>query len=250
MAIPTGYGGKDYPDFGIDPAYENISIDLNFAELAARLGSLVTFSREGLLYVYDGFEYGLSGWTSETSSEGNEPQVTAKYCALLPYAILLSPTNEANAYTGIKRTFPYPFITNVGFEIQFMAISNFKWFVFEAAIYIGNKVYSPQLRLNQVTKVLELRDVNSNYQVITSDYIQYGDGAPFNVIKFVFDCTNKKYLKAQLNDTKIDISSYTAKESGTTVHNYLGISFRTYWNSGPIVESYIDSMIITLGEKE
>lgn len=250
MAIPTGFGGKDTPDFALDPNYEQLAVSLDITELAARLGSIATFTREGLLYVYDGFEYGLTGWISETSSEGNEAQVSAKYCALLPYAILLPATNEANAYTGIKRTFPYPFITNVGFEIQFLAISSFKWFIFETAIYIGNKVYAPQLRLNHVTKTLELRDSASAYQTITTDYIQYGDGAPFNVIKFVFDCTDKKYLKAQLNDTKIDISAHTAKESSTSVHNYLGVSFRSYWGSGGIVENYIDSMIITLGEKE
>jgi len=250
MAQPTGFGGQDYPDFGINPDFENLAIDLNFAELAARLGSIATFTREGLLYVSDGFEYGLTGWTSEYSDIGNEPKVSSKYCALLPYSILLPATNEANSYAGIKRTFPYPFVTNVGFEVQFLAISAFKWFVFEVAIYIDDVVYQPQLRLNHSTKTLELRDHNSAYQTITSDYIQYGDGAPFNVIKFVFNGNNKKYLKAQLNDTKIDISTHRAKESSTSVHNYLGVSFRSYWESGPIVENYIDSMLITLGEKE
>lgn len=249
MAIPTGFGGRDYPDFGIDPAYDNIPIDLNFAELAARLGEKTSFTREGLMYVYDGFKHGLTGWTNEGSHPTVIPLVSTKFCALLPYSVLLPVTNEEFAYTGIKRTFPYPFITNVGFEIQFMAVTGFKWFVFEAAIYIDNLVYSPQLRVNHVTKTLELRDKLSAYQTISTNYIQYGDGAPFNVIKMVFDCTNKKYLKCQLNDEKIDISSYYAKQGSTSVHNYLGVSFRFYWYSGAIVENYIDSMIITLGEQ-
>ena len=64
MALPTGQGGRDYPDFGITDTVQAKSIITDMGELAARLGAPNVFDRLGSIVWYDDFQYGLSRWTA------------------------------------------------------------------------------------------------------------------------------------------------------------------------------------------
>ncbi|GAI16225.1 unnamed protein product, partial [marine sediment metagenome] len=106
------------PDWGTPGPLKTIYTLEDMAELVARLGSIVTFDRRGNIIWLDDFEGTLGKWGIETEGAGYSAQLSAEAARSGGFsAKLISPDDEEDRI-GLKRWFPLPVESNIGFEFS------------------------------------------------------------------------------------------------------------------------------------
>ena len=124
MALPTGFGGRDVPDYGVSVAAHTSSFLNDMTELACRLGALNYFDRTGTILYQDNFNAGLMNWEHNSYPASNFAVLSARYADSRYYSARLNTDTTSGGYSGIQRRFPFSYMSNFGFEFQFKLLSH------------------------------------------------------------------------------------------------------------------------------
>lgn len=244
LSLPDYAAPKPVGAFPVGPVYTSTDV----AELAARLSSICTFDRRGNVIWLDDFEGTLGKWGIETEGAGYSAALSAEAARSGAFsAKLISPDDEEDKI-GLKRWFPLPVESNIGFEFswarayQLAYIHLYLYFV-EAA-----KSYSFRLRYHIAQNYLQYYDGDGDYISLEPRAYSGKETHIFNTIKLVVDYANKKYVRALFNSQAFDLSDLKPKigAGGTpyTLRTYI------YAETGttPNVPTYIDDVILTQNE--
>lgn len=204
-------------DFGMYAAKKTLGSIADNAELAARLGSIVTFDRRGDVLWWDDFEDNAAKWTPDYVPAGGTWALSAVRALLGGNSGALGTAAAIGATAEVVRAVFYPVASKVGYEIAFNLPLGGYPIVFR--IRIDDRVDSTDflIRYNYNTSVLELETTLGVVVVIDPAFVLRTAGTGFHILKLVIDMTTLMFVKLILDDYTFDISAYAGNRIGAPV---------------------------------
>jgi len=220
----------------------------DLGELAARLGSIVTYDRRGSVLWFDDFEHGLSPWLPQTSGTGAQVLVVADPTYRGGYAAKCIGGSDSQKVAGVlKRVQPFT-LGKLGWEVTLSLGSPNNFVRFHMQHNDGSEIVRWTIELKAETNKLKYRDSNAVYQIFTDHIIPDSDEELFHTIKLVVDVQNREYVRFMIDQSEYSLAGIKpevlADTSDPRLEFYVFVASRDGQNDYIIV----DSAIITVGE--
>ena len=220
----------------------------DLGELAARLGSIVTFDRRGDVVWLDDFEGGIERWNRRISGTGAAIDWVAEASRSGSFSCRLTGGSDTNRFAYIERYLPKPVPSRIGMEVSFAMIGEMtNWFL-RLWHYDGANIYNFQLQYSPANETWYYLDSTGNAQAFATG-IEY-DKALFAwaTVKMVCEPSTGNYVRAIIGDAEYDLSTYSAELTVLTATARMRLWIYNLSRNGSNDKLLVDDVIITQNE--
>jgi len=236
------------PDYGMYAALENMGNLVDYGELAARLGSIATFNREGNIVFWDDFEHTPLKWTTDTSNPNSTVGLSDKEVLSGGQCVELVTGIHLGYETGIERTFPCFTTGKQGMEIGFSnELKEYRFYV-EVFIREVTHYYRVRVRINFGLGKIELWADDSQWHEIATGIELTDTKNLFHYFKVVVDTGERRYTRIMLDRNEYNVEEYNMlKYVGATGESFeIKYYIRNYIST--VCKMYLDNFILTQNE--
>jgi len=248
MAIPTGFGGRDYPDFGVSGLKTSKVVISDMSELAVRMGSINRFDRLGSVLFQDAFEHGLVNWNQNAYPAGAYAVPSGRYFSIVPHSALMATTTALNSYSGLNMSLPIPYVSAMGFEFHVKVMDDIDNFRCSFNLYTGSYRYWVEVRIDTIANEIDFYNEAGGFTVISTDDIYFGLASPFHIIKIVADLVNENYVRLVVDGIDYNLRAYKLNKAVSTTTPRLYCLFINMPLTASVQRVCLDNVIITMDE--
>jgi len=233
------------PDWGTYAPVSTIYSIQDLGELAARLGSIVTFDRRGNVIFMDNFDDGIEPW-SYGGTSGYSVRWSPYQYKSGGFSIELTTPAVAGKNAWIERYFPYPSKSRLGIEMSVNKNYRVNQIDFYFEIYDGSDLYEPYIRLIGNTWSYLGDDLNYHNLGSAGDLM---NDIMFHTFKLVFDLTTGKFVRLIVDTTTFDLSTFTIYKINSSSSPSLFINFAiTSMAYAEAAQAWVENLILTQNE--
>lgn len=239
--------GLDYPDWGGHYNTGQFYPLFDMAELATRLGSVMSYDRRGALIWWDDFRHGVAGWAVPTGPPASAFNLTADYWERPPFSGELFEGLGDNHTVLITRQLEVPQATNVGVQISALFGTDCGWLELRWRQYTGTYLYTLILGADPIGQRIRLTSAEGTTTLLSTTG-DFRDAGYFLHLKLVFDMETHLPVRLLALEEEIDISAYTMSVTGDNSPPMLEIGIEHYSGAPAETSIYIDNVIVTAAE--
>ena len=236
------------PDYTTQYKLATVFGQIDSGELAARLGSIVTFDRRGNVVWMDDFEGVKLLWDVATDETG--------YAALNTTRALNGSQsckmNAGGTATGnnvyIQKVLAYPVKSKIGFEITNTWHAWIEDFIWRIMLYDGTYLHRAEIKWNDTNNKLYYYGDADDWVEFASDVDMLLTTSSFNICKLVVDFVNGKYSRFIFNEATYDLSSYSYYRTLQSLSSRLYTTFEIIGEANRDTVVYVDNAIVTQNE--
>jgi len=237
------HGGPDWSTGGQIGTVHTIE---DLGELAARLGSPVTFDRRGNVVFLEDFESGDERWQTEGDESADmgwsaERARNGGFC----YKIETSKVSSAN--TGIHYKGSRPRLSSIGLEFSHGGGDDWNIMTARLRIYDGKYELNSWLRYHDATGVIDIY-ADGGFYIPIGTYKPPTTIREFYTIKLVADFKALKYKRLIANNQEIDLSSHTIYPVNNLTQQHMEIEIVVSSAATGIAHMHVDDIIVTQNE--
>ena len=236
------------PDYGMYAALENMGNLVDYGELAARLGSIVSFNREGNIIFWDDFEKTPIKWCCGCSGPpafaglSNEEVLSGGQSAKLLTDEIISTS------ATISRTFPRFASGKQGTEIAFSNQSSDYYLYITIYLKRTTYWYNPQLKIDFGADKIELYASDGQWHDIVTDLELASEENLFHYLKIVIDSENATYTRFMIDRQEINLEEYgLPKQIFPTIESF-EVHYKIQNYEYADCKLYLDNFILTQNE--
>jgi len=221
---------------------------IDTGELAARLGSPVTFDRRGNVIFIEEFTDGLARWVTAGSGTGHTQSTTIERWNKRGISCKMTTGDAATNYKQLRHFTPFPVVGKIGFEVSFTIDENAEYMSFYNVAFDGTYGHYGQFRFYPPAMELKYKDSTGDYVSLAAGLNLSTNDKMFHTFKFVHDIKTDRYVRAIFDSYTYDMSALTSfKDEETTS---IGLQTYLYIRTGSAVSSvmYVDDVILTQNE--
>jgi len=220
----------------------------DLAELAARLGSIVTFDRRGDVIFMDDFRHGtphIVRYKSGTGAAITPSPVSSKSG---PYSLKLTAGSDAGREAGAIYYLPLPPLTTIGFEFSWSLCPPDSTINLLITYRSGTHCIQPWIRYQPNTGNLQYRDKNSVFQNLATALNLESHAHYWHTLKLVANYDAKTYMRLILNNHTYDLTDVPMYSYTDTDPALLTVqpTLLTDATNNPFI--YLDNFILTQDE--
>jgi|LGOV01.1.fsa_nt_gb hypothetical protein len=231
------------PDYGMYAALENMGNLVDYGELATRLGSIVSFNREGNVIFWDDFEKTPIKWLNLTGGTGSYVALTNERALSGGQSVKIQAGPTAGFYAKIYRGFPFFATGRQGVELAFHPLSGGGYLYIQTDIYHKTFCYRPIVRLDLGFDDVHIWGDDDQWHQIESDIEYCGEGNLFHYFKLVLDTEKETYVRLMMDRFEYNIEEYrlpTVAFGGSPQYMiYLTIETKTTDYSKVCIDNFI-----------
>jgi len=240
----VAHGQRDWSNIGAEATVAGLS---DLAELAARLGSPVTFNREGNVLLRDTFESGMGRW-SPTGIAPYEIEIVAEWSRYGGYSLKFDVAAASGKYGLIDTYLPYPVKSKYGleFSLRLNGYINivYVWMVF----YDGAQNQQYQIYAYPNTEKLQLIDGTAGAVTFADPWVIRNAGLSWHTFKLVADIKNQYYRRLIVNDVEYDLTAYRPATVTSALASHVFLRLQFYGSNSGAGVAYLDDIIFTQNE--
>lgn len=236
------------PDFGMYGQKTTVFALSDMAELAARLGSIVTFDRRGDVVWLDDFLYDMNNWTLVNSSSETATWVTTE-SLYSGHSVKLLANTDPTTLVGIIRKNPLPVDTRIGIEFAFLPNANVQRVRLLITLYDGATSYSVDVYITLNAQTITYYDDGGNYVVLASGVKLIQDGTCWHFFKLVLDLETKAHVRLLVDNVEYSMAGLGIKSAASASTPTLEVTVEQVANNaaaGPAC--YVTNIICTQNE--
>ena len=221
---------------------------IDLAELAARLGSIVSFDRRGDVIFLEDFEGRLGRWYTGSSDDEGYVRLTYGITRSGFGACRLYAPATDGEWVYMYTNLPEPVPSKLGLEFSFSG-----WYmqgIFQWEISLRNAGGFGRFYRGRITSdgdKVQIYNVDTWEDIATRTDLFPGE-QQYYPIKMVIDVENHKYVRLIVGGESYDISAYSPRELSPPDVVYLHILFERYADGSVFRMSHIDDVILTQNE--
>lgn len=236
------------PDYGPSAAKATVASISDMAELAVRLGSIVTFDRLGDIVSLDSFESGLSGVDTAGGGTGYSVSQDAEHARNGGFSAKMVCGSDGLRTAVIMKYLPYPVLANLGMEISFTMHTDISLLIVSIQLYNGTQFLEGYLKFDEDNSKLQYYDSAGAEQDLETDLALYKDPDLFHTIKLVVDFVNNKYVRALLNEHSWDMSDYDLYSTASAINPHIILTVYAKGAAAANATIHVDDLIVTQNE--
>ena len=224
---------------------EKISVGLG--ELAARLGSPISWDRRGQVVRIIDFSKGMAQMSMTKYGVGSAYALYGAIYESGGYSLGLTTGTNANGYCQAVSYFVYSPSERVGVEVAMSSGGRPEEIIIALYIFDGTTLHQPKLRFQASRGYLQ-------YENTVPTYVDVCVATPpalvnfFFTVKFVIDMSLIKWDRVLYAGTAYDKSAYGYKTGASAVKPYGYVRVKAL-NSGAVTSTvYVDRIIVTTNE--
>jgi len=220
----------------------------DMAELAARLGSPVSFIRSGEVLFLDDFACGLNGWTKTwVPADGNILPSNERVVTGGVSGYLVSGTG-ANPIATLYKLFPLPTISKLGLAVTFSIGAAGRWFHFGLSYQDGLHLYVFSIRYDPGLETLGYTDIDGDPVTIATQVILSELVNNRNILKLVIDLRTGCYVRLYLNNVEYSLAGISGQVVDEDDPARISLSCMVWGDGLAFTELWVDSVVLTGNE--
>jgi hypothetical protein len=237
------------PDWELSAGQKTTYRWADLDELAARLGSPVSYDRRGDMMFSDSFEDGTQKWSLAYGGAGAYCGLSRRSARSGTYSLRMQPGNlagggDANAF----RPFPYPVLSAFGLELSFTLHNNLANQELDLWVYTGALVYLMQARLLMAGPAVQIYIPPANWQTVLVPSSTIVSAYAYHTLKMVADPVSGKYVRVLFDGLAANLAPYTIPTAVSVVNAQLIANFRATSINVNVATIYADDVILTQNE--
>lgn len=236
------------PDYNATAGYKTTYRWSDLDELAARLGSPVTYDRRGDVLFIESFEKGDGMITWATAGAGSTAGLSLQRARTGQFSACLYTPAVVNPYARLTRRGTYPVASALGVEISFTHDFDFDNLELEVQVLDGAYLNDPFIRYSQTLQALQYRDAALNWVTIAGPLMLNANDMMFHTLKLVLDLTTNTYVRVLLNNLSYSLAGIPYRRLAAAVAAEARIIFTAYGAGANWARSYVDDIIFTQNE--
>lgn len=220
----------------------------DLAEVAARLGSYITYDRSGRQLWADSFEGSTLRWPIATFGSGSSVSLTSNSARSGYNAVMLTAGAVSGAYAGILRRFPTLGISRYGFTAWISLFSTINRFECWMIYYTGSKEIRSAVRYELSTQRISILTSGEYWNVVLASIPLQVDYSCFNYVKLIVDFLSKRYVQLFFNSYMTELSPFAPSELSNTTPASLRLAVYCYGVGTSSSAIYVDDVVLTIEE--
>lgn len=243
---------RGHPDYGQRQAQEIISPVSDLGELAARLGSIVTYERSGNVLFLDDFDDGLAAWFPQWAGTGAGVATESTYVYQGAQSVKLTTGTDSWQRAGLLKRFQPVSLGKVGVEVKISIPDPIEAILFGIQQNDGTERWRYHLWIEPDDNQFSIRD-DDNYPPgktkVDDHLLPSGDGYLFHTLKLVVDLKNKAYVRFLLDQSEYNLSDYTVLNTSPDVSDpRIEVLVEVRGRAANNDVGYVDDFILTFNE--
>lgn len=236
------------PDYTTKYKLATIFGQIDNAELAARLGSILTFDRRGNVIWFDDFERIALMWEEALAGVGAAAAISTEWARSKSTSCKLTAGIGAAGLSKIFKYFQYAILSNFGAEISFTSNDSITYFFIDLSCFTGTVGRLGAVFYYPATTTLKYMDSTGAEITLTTSLSLNATNKVFNTIKLVIDPLNNEYKRIILNDFVFDMSGIALRSWATGTTNGLRVQCTNKSLDAANQSIYVDDFILTQNE--
>lgn len=236
------------PDWGSGQPVNTIYQLSDLSELAARLGSIVTFDRRGDVVWLDNFEDNIDKWTISVGGVGAAAILSGDEARNGAKSAKLTTGNLIGNMTVIYRYFGLAAIdTRLGFEYSFICNDDVKIYTF-TEVYREGVLYTTSLLYDHSIPALQVQKTDGFYEDLMPG-LDLRSGDAWHTIKLVSDFSRTgEYIRVILDNNEPFVFGRPARVTATGNADHVRVALAGRTLTAANNDMYVDDVIVTQNE--
>lgn len=244
---------RGQPDFGMYAAKETTTSISDMGEVAARLGSIVTYDKRGDVVDFDNFEEPVLKWFPYGDDAGWYVRLDSTNVRSGSQAVKLYCIDEIGAYVSIEKQTQVVGSKRLGVEISFCYLTPYCDFVTSIHLYDGARNHTTQLRIEASTGKVYLMtydaELDVEVEVEIADFEKFAlTPNLFYTFKLVMDFNTDKYVRLLYTNHEYDLSQYSFWSEIDTRTPFFEMKFELRTTSAFENTIWLDDWVFTQAE--
>lgn len=236
------------PDYGITAGRVTTHQLTDLGELAARLGSPITFDRRGDVIFWDDFECGAGKWVLGSSGAGGAAALSTERARSGESSIKLTAGSDVNEQASMQHVAAFPVLSPLGMEASFNFASVCEWIEFAFSVVYADRVIFPFIRYNHQAGTLQYRDSSGAQVTIATVGTADTTATLFNTMKVVVDTQEEEFVRVLFNENAYDLSGIACQSSASAAWRKALVEIQLEGHTGDNDIAYVDDVIFTQNE--
>ena len=237
-----------YPDWGPSAPIATVYSLQDMAELAVRLGSIVTFDRRGAVCWLDDFEHTINHWEIHIDSPPGAITLSAEAARTGALsAKITSPSINGDASEMVKRL-PCPTPSNLGFEFSWAGAEDLAYLRAQIMLNPTGYRYYFDIRYDIAQDYLYYRNSAGTWVQLSPRVWTAKSPYVWNTIKFVIAATTFKWKHILFNSQPFDMANIPGYQPSIGHPYEMDARIAAYSGTAGSKLVYIDDVIITQNE--
>lgn len=223
-------------------------LSIGNAELAARLGSPITFERSGSTQLMETFECGTQRWNFATSGADPEYGLAVAVSSHGGYALRLVGGSTADYYCLAQMKQHMVHQGKIGMSCKFCIPGACESTCMYLILYDGANVHEARVRYRAVAHKLDIYDGLTGWTEVADALGMASEDWAWNQWKFVIDPATYHYVRVLFNNQLVDVSDHTYYHTGNLAGSKMWVKIYVYSRDGENDVLYVDDVILTAAE--
>lgn len=217
-------------------------------ELAARLGSPVTFDRHGWVVWMTSFEEGLVHVETGVSGEDAAVALETTTARTGGYSAKLTAGKTVNKFASIIKRLHPPVVGKIGIEFSWARVPGSTYIDLIVVYYPVGTYYWGALRYDVAALKWQYLDSAGAWQDIETSLTLHSGAKTYHTMKLVLDFENHVYVRAMLDSYETSLADVALKSTSLSVGPYLHVIVRITDTATANPYIYVDDVIVTQNE--
>lgn len=237
-----------HPDYGAAAPASTIYGVLDIGELAARLGSPVTFDRRGNVIWFDSFEHSFNKWDTSLAGSGASAAISNERARTGALSCKVVTGDKTDDLAMLYHYEPYPVLSKIGMELSLSPTAQNACFDVGIRIFSGTESIEAAIKYDFSADAWYYIDSSNNWAALTLAATMDFSVIIFHTIKLVVDPTTYKYVRLIVNNTSLDMSALDLYHPASSVGPFIEIGLEFWPTEDASKTIYYDDAILTQNE--
>lgn len=236
------------PDYGRTSGVTTTYPLTDLGELAARLGSIVTYDRRGEVVWFDDFEDNIAKWGAANVGTGASAELSTEAARSGGKSCKLVTPSDTLTYNEILHGIGVLADSKVSLEVSFADQDDDT--ILDIIMQDRDGVTNKQgvLRYRSSTGALQIFDGSTMAYITLATLSLPSELYIWHTAKLVIDMSTNKYVRALLNNRSFDLSAYSLYSTGDASAARIEPAIRLTRSVSSNLHIYLDDVIVTQNE--
>lgn len=220
----------------------------DFAEVAARLGSIVSVNRDGETWFVEEWESGKRSWVTEDAFGDGDSFITTEKRFSSPFTLKLENLSTTGARIAVSKRLPLPPGETIGLACYFGGGFGIDMLDVDIEVHNGTLKTLGRLRVDTGAHEVQYLNATGGHDVIDTVANIFFVEDVLHILKIVIDFNEHQYVRAIVDGNRYDLWPNGIMQLQASSLEYIEIRIRVWGETGSFFEGFMDSAWVTMNE--